>query len=75
MAKTFCIELLKIAKYSLVFQRFNKGYKNLPTTRYKNGIRISYYKDYTEIYIIIGVYKLTLIINKQWQILEQPLKK
>ena len=39
MRKTFYKEFYKKGKLILAFQKFNRGYKNLPTKFYKNGIR------------------------------------
>ena len=61
MAKTFYKILIKIGKYSIAIQRFNKGYKNLPTNYYKNGIRKFYNENEITIQITIGTYKLIFI--------------
>ena len=64
MNKTFYKEFYKKGKLTLAFQRFNKGYKNLPTKFYKNGIRKIVNSEETAIYFVLGVYKL-IIINKK----------
>lgn len=64
MNKTFYKEFYKKEKLTLAFQRFNKGYKNLPTKFYKNGIHKIVNSEETTIYFVLGVYKL-IIINKK----------
>lgn len=39
MAKTFYKTLIKVGKFQIDLQRYNRGYKNLKSTYYKSGIR------------------------------------
>lgn len=39
MAKTFYKTLIKVGKFKIDLQKYNRGYKNLKSIYYKSGIR------------------------------------
>lgn len=63
--KIFYNKFFECGRLVLAFQRFNRGYKNLPTKFYKNGIRIVKNSEETGIHFICGVYKLIIIWLKK----------
>ena len=61
MAKTFYKTLVKVGKFKIDLQRFHKGYKNLKTVYYKNGIRKIYNECGKMIQIVVSDYRLLFI--------------
>lgn len=63
--KTFYKEIFNNNKgFKIVFQRFNKGFKNLNTIWYKTGIRKFWNNAEITWCICIGYYKLMFIKEK-----------
>ena len=61
MAKTFYKTLIKVGKFQIDLQRFNKGYKNMKGVKFKSGIRTIEEKDKTYLQICISNYRFLFI--------------
>lgn len=61
MAKTFYKTLIKVGKFQIDLQRFNKGYKNMKGIKFKSGIRTIEEQDKTYLQIGFSNYRLLFI--------------
>lgn len=61
MVKTFYKTLLKVGKFQIDLQKFNKGYKNIKGVKYKSGIRTIEEQDKKYLQICISAYRLLFI--------------
>lgn len=61
MAKTFYKTLIKVGKFQIDLQRFNKGYKNMKGVKFKSGIRTIEEQDKTYLQIGFSNYRLLFI--------------
>ena len=61
MAKTYYKHLVKIGKFQIDLQRYNKGFKNLKSVYYKSGIRRIWNECGSMIQIGFSNYRLLLI--------------
>ena len=61
MVKTFYKTLIKVGKFHIDLQKFNKGYKNMKGVKYKSGIRIIEEQDKNYLQICVYNYRLLFI--------------
>ena len=61
MAKTYYKTLIKVGKFQIDLQRYNKGFKNLKSVYYKSGIRRIWNECGSMIQIGFSNYRLLLI--------------
>lgn len=61
MAKTYYKTLVKVGKFQIDLQRYNKGFKNLKSVYYKSGIRRIWNECGSMIQIGFSNYRLLLI--------------
>ena len=61
MAKTFYKTLIKVGKFQIDLQRYNKGYKNIKSNKYKSGIMKIYGENKSMIQIGFSNYRLLFI--------------
>ena len=61
MAKTYYKTLVKVGKFQIDLQRYNKGFKNLKSVYYKSGIRRIWNECGSIIQIGFSNYRLLLI--------------
>lgn len=61
MAKTFYKTLIKVGKFQIDLQKFNKGYKNMKGVKYKSGIRTIGEQDKKYLQICVSNYRLLFI--------------
>lgn len=61
MVKIFYKTLIKVGKFQIDLQKFNKGYKNMKGVKFKSGIRTIEEQDKTYLQIGFSNYRLLFI--------------